>query len=406
MEYFTHSLPNGIRLIHQSVPGEIAHCGLMIHAGSRDEEAREHGMAHFIEHLLFKGTGHRKPYHILSRLDDAGGELNAYTTKEETCIYASFLKRDYERALELISDISFHSTFPEREMAKEKEVIIDEIQSYQDNPAELIFDDFEELVFRDQPIGRNILGTPESLRAFSRDDIRGFIENNYHTDEMVVSSVGNIPFSRLVRLFEKYFSAIPPRFRQKARYSSSLYQPETRHLGKNTHQAHCIIGTVAYDVRNDKRIGLFLLNNILGGQGLNSRLNLSLREKNGYAYNVESSYHPYTDTGILSIYFGTDREDLPKSLRITHRELDRLRDEPLGSMQLRRAKNQMTGLLARGAENHENLMQSLAKSVLVYGKADPLPVLFQKIEAIGAAELQEIAREILDPARLSMLVYD
>lgn len=405
MEYYTHSLPNGIRLIHHPVKSAVAHCGLIVHAGSRDEEPREHGMAHFIEHLLFKGTLRRKAYHILSRLDDAGGELNAYTTKEETCMYASFLKRDYERAMELISDICFHSTFPEKEMEREKEVIIDEILSYRDNPAELIFDDFEELIFKNQPIGRNILGDPEILRNLSRGDILQFIERNYHTDEMVFSSVGDIPFPRLVRLFEKYFGPVSGRPRKQGRVCGVAYTPENHVIEKNTHQTHCIIGTVAYDVKNAKRIGLYLLNNILGGQGLNSRLNLSLREKNGYAYNVESSYHPYIDTGIVSIYFGTDRKDLEKSLQLTLRELSRLREETLGFIQLRRAKKQMIGQLARGAENHESLMQGLAKSMLVFGKVDPPEEMFRKIESIRAGELREIAGEIFNPERLSKLVY-
>ncbi|MGC9472237.1 MAG: M16 family metallopeptidase [Bacteroidales bacterium] len=404
-EYITHTLPNGIRLIHHQIPGEVAHAGLMIHTGSRDEEEQEHGLAHFIEHLFFKGTRRRKAYHILSRIDDAGGELNAYTTKEETCVYASFLRRDYERALELISDIVFHSVFPEKELEREKEVIIDEIRSYLDNPAELIFDDFEELVFRHQPIGRNILGTEHSVSRFTREDVLRFIANHYHTSDMVLSSVGNVPFPRLVRWFEKYFGGVPARLRKKSRILPGPYHPEKMTLEKNTYQTHCVLGTTAYDVKNEKRLGLYLLNNILGGQGLNSRLNLSLREKSGYAYNIESTYHPYTDAGILCIYFGTDRKNLGKSLTITHRELEKLRNRRMGDQQLRKARKQITGQLARGMENHESLMQSLAKSLLVFGKADPPEVLYRKIEAIRAEELQDIANEIFDPAGLSQLVY-
>ncbi|HDJ32630.1 MAG TPA: insulinase family protein [Bacteroidetes bacterium] len=404
-EYITHTLPNGLRLIHHHIPGEVAHAGLMIHTGSRDEEEQEHGLAHFIEHLLFKGTRRRKAYHILSRIDDAGGELNAYTTKEETCVYASFLRRDYERALELISDIVFHSIFPEKEMEREKEVIIDEIRSYLDNPAEMIFDEFEELVFRHQPIGRNILGTEHSVNRFTREDVLRFRANHYHTNEMALSSVGNVPFPRLVRWFEKYFGDVPAHLRNKSRSLPGPYHPEKMMLEKNTYQTHCVLGTTAYDVKNEKRLGLYLLNNILGGQGLNSRLNLSLREKSGYAYNIESSYHPYTDAGILSIYFGTDRKNLEKSLAITHRELEKLRNRQLGDQQLRKARKQITGQLARGMENHESLMQSLAKSLLVFGEADPPEVLYRKIEAIRAEELQEIANEIFNPDGLSQLVY-
>ncbi|HDR88700.1 MAG TPA: insulinase family protein [Bacteroidetes bacterium] len=404
-EYITHTLPNGMRLIHHQIPGEVAHAGLMIHTGSRDEEEQEHGLAHLTEHLLFKGTRRRKAYHILSRIDDAGGELNAYTTKEETCVYASFLRRDYERALELISDIVFHSIFPEKELEREKEVIIDEIRSYLDNPAELIFDDFEELVFRHQPIGRNILGTEHSVSRFTREDVLRFITNHYHTSDMVLSSVGNVPFPRLVRWFEKYFGNVPALLRKESRSLPGPYHPEKLTLEKNTYQTHCVLGTTAYDVKNEKRLGLYLLNNILGGQGLNSRLNLSLREKSGYAYNIESSYHPYTDAGILCIYFGTDRKNLEKSLAITHRELEKLRNRRLGDQQLRKARKQITGQLARGMENHESLMQSLAKSLLVFGKADPPEVLYRKIEAIRSEELQEIANEIFNPDGLSQLVY-
>lgn len=405
MEYQTHTLPNGIRLIHKNNGSSVAHCGLFIHTGSRDESPDEHGLAHLIEHVIFKGTGKRKAFHILSRLEDVGGELNAYTSKEETCIYASYLKEDFHRAIELISDIFFHSTYPEKELAREKEVIIDEINSYKDNPAELIFDDFEELIYKDQPLGRNILGTPGRIRHFTREDIFRFIRNNYHTDEMVFCSLGNIPFHRVRRFFEKYFEGIEPNPRRSERLIINNYSPEQKMLDRNTYQTHCIIGNIAYHLKDHRRMGLYLLNNILGGQGLNSRLNLSLREKNGYAYNIESSYSPYSDTGVLSIYFGTEKENLEKSFRLTYREFEKLRNQKLGSLQLSKAKRQMIGQLARSAESHENLMLSIGKSFLVYDKAEPMEEVVAKINSISGSRILEIANDILDSDRLSVLIY-
>ena len=315
MDLLLHTLDNGIRLVHHRIPGLVAHCGLIINTGSRDETEPEHGMAHFIEHVLFKGTKKRKAYHILSRLEDVGGELNAYTTKEETAVHASFLKEDYERAMELISDITFNSVFPEKEIEKEKDVVIEEINSYLDNPAELIFDDFEELIFSDQPIGRNILGTPESVKLFSQKKIFEFISNNYNTHEMVFCSVGNISDETILRLFKTHFGDIVTKKKTERADKVWLYKPSSLTKKMNTFQNHCIMGNIAYDLKDKRRMGMFLLNNILGGQGLNSRLNLSLREKNGLAYNVESSYNPYLDTGIFSLYFGTDSHNLKKAFQ-------------------------------------------------------------------------------------------
>jgi predicted Zn-dependent peptidase len=355
--------------------------------------------------VIFKGTKKRKAYHILSRLEDVGGELNAYTTKEETCVYASYLKDDFEKAIELISDILFQSTFPLRELTMEKEVIIDEINSYKDNPAELIFDEFEEQIFRHQPIGRNILGSPSIIKNFSKSDIVRFMHDNYHTDHMVFCSVGNIPFPKVKRLFEKYFKSVESNFRKEKRIKFTDYHPEKKVLKKNTFQSHCIIGNIAYDLKDSRRIGLYLLNNILGGQGLNSRLNMSLREKNGYAYNVESSYSPYVDTGVLSIYFGTDKKNLDKSIQLAYKEFDKLKRLKLGSMQLHKAKKQMIGQIARGAESHENLMLSMGKSFLIYGKVDSMEEMSRKVNAVSADQILEIANDIFDVDRLSTLIY-
>lgn len=359
MVLFTHTFPNGIRLIHFAVNSPVGHCGLLINTGSRDEAANEHGMAHFIEHVIFKGTKKRKTFHILSRIDDVGGELNAYTTKEETCIYASFLKQDFNRALELLHDITFNSTFPARELEKEKEVIIDEINSYKDNPSDLILDDFEELVFKDDPMGRNILGTPEMLERFGRADIEAFMANNYHTDQMVICSVGQIEPYRIKGLVEKYFGGVSENRRAGVRPAIVPYQARREVKMMDTFQSHIVVGNVAYDLDSPQRLGLLLLNNILGGPGMNSRLNMALREKNGIAYNIESIYTPYSGSGVFSIYFGTDEENLDRSLKIVHRELKKLRDKELGKLQLHNAARQLKGQITIANENRENLMLSL-----------------------------------------------
>lgn len=405
MELFFHTLSNGIRLVHHTIPGVVAHCGLVINAGSRDEKDNEHGIAHFIEHMLFKGTRKRKAYYILSRLEDVGGELNAYTTKEETAIHASFLKDDYERTIELISDIAFNSVFPEKEIAKEKDVVIEEINSYLDNPAELIFDDFEELIFAGQPIGHNILGTTEIVKSFTQKTISDFISRHYNTNQMVFCSVGNISNEKIEKLFVKYFSSVPQNQKAADKTPSWSYKPGFVTKKKDTFQNHCIIGNIAYNLRDERRPGMFLLNNILGGQGLNSRLNLSLREKKGLAYNVESSYNPYCDTGAFTIYFGTDNNFMEKSIKVVLSELDLLRTRKLGIVQLSKAKNQIKGYLARGYENHESLMLGLGKSLLVFDRIESLEDTCIKIEKITASELLDTANEVFDPSMLSTLIY-
>jgi len=405
MDYKEYQLANGIRLIHTQVPSLVAHMGIIIDTGSRDELDDEHGMAHFIEHMVFKGTQKRKAYHIISRLEDVGGEINAYTTKEETCVYASFMKEDYFRAMELQQDILFHSVFNEKEIEREKEVIIDEINSYFDSPGELIFDDFEEQLYAGQSIGRNILGSPTSLTGFSQDDMLRFVGNNYHSDEMVICSVGNISFPRLKKGIEKYFGHVPYKSRNQQRQGIRPYVPSNITLQKDTYQAHCIIGNLAYDLNDERRIGLHLLNNIVGGPGLNTRLNLSLRERNGYSYHTESHYSPYSDTGVLSVYFSGDKSKLKQSRKVVIREFSKLREKKLGTLQLSRAKRQLMGQIAISAENNETLMLSMAKSYLVYHKFDDLKEIGKKIDRITADEILEIANDVLDIAKLSSLTY-
>jgi predicted Zn-dependent peptidase len=405
MDIFTRTLSNGIRIIHHPTVSPVGYCGLIINTGSRDEQEDEHGMAHFIEHVIFKGTKKRKTYHILSRIDDVGGELNAYTAKEETCIYASFLKQDFDRALELLHDITFNSTFPAKELEKEKEVIIDEINSYKDNPSDLILDDFEELVFKDDPMGRNILGTAETLEKFGRTDIERFITNNYHTNEMVICSVGQIEPERLFKMVTKYYGDLTPNLRTSDRPIIKPYQPQQVEKKMDTFQSHIAIGNVAYDLNSPLRPGLLLLNNILGGPGMNSRLNMSLREKNGIAYNIESIYSPYSGTGVFSIYFGTDEENINRSLNIVSREMKKLMEKPLGILQLHNAQRQLKGQITISSENKESLMLSIAKSYLLYNRVDTLEEIYKKIDDLTSGDLMNIANEIFDASKLSRLIY-
>jgi predicted Zn-dependent peptidase len=404
-EYLTYTFPNGIRLIHQGSDSPVGHLGIIINTGSRDELPDEHGIAHFIEHCIFKGTKNRKAFHILSRMEDVGGELNAYTTKEETALYATFLSAYYERATELLSDILFNSVFPDKELKREKEVIVEEINSYNDSPSELIFDDFDELVFDGHPIARNILGTYESVRKLNRENILQFIDRNYHTDQMVISSVGSIPFKKLVALLERYFGKMPQKLRSQTRQRFDAYQPCNKEVRKETFQTHCMVGNLAYDSTDPKRIVMILLNNILGGQGMNSRLNLALRERKGLAYNVESSYNTFSDTGLFNVYFGTDNDNFEKALQIVFKEFELLRKSKLGTLQLIRAKKQFIGQLAIAGENREDLMLTIGKSYLFYNKVDPMSVVFEKIDAITADQLLEVANEILNPERMSRLIY-
>jgi predicted Zn-dependent peptidase len=406
MHILLHTLSNGIRLVHHRTNGMVAHCGLIINTGSRNETDAEHGMAHFIEHMLFKGTHKHKAYYILTRLDELGGELNAYTTKEETAVHASVLVKDYEKAVDMISDLAFNSVFPDSEIEKEKDVVIEEINSYLDTPAELIFDDFEEMAFQGQPLGRNILGTPATVKLFKKRDVERFILNNYDTHRMVFCSVGDIPDEKILKLFSKYFGSMPARTRKNGNGKTASYTPSSLTKHKKTYQNHCIIGNVAYPVMDKRRMGMFLLNNILGGQGMNSRLNLSLREKRGLAYNVESSYNAYFDTGIFLIYFGTDSQNLEKSITLTYSELNRLRSTKLGTIQLTKAKNQVKGYLARGFEHHESLMLSMGKSLLVMNKIDTLEEICSKIDLITSSQLLDISNEVFEPSRLSMLIYN
>lgn len=406
MEFYTHTLANGIRIIHKRVKSEVAHFGWMINVGSRDENDDEFGLAHFIEHSLFKGTVKRKMHHILSRMEDVGGELNAYTTKEETYIYSSFLKSDYKRAVELIADIVQSSTFPEKELEKEKEVIIDEINSYKDSPSEQIFDDFDELIFDKTSLGVNILGDEESVSKFTREDVVSFLKKNYSPDKMIISSVGNISEERLFKLVEEYFGFIPKaESKPKLVQELTVYTPKIISKPIAQHQSHCLMGTRAYGARDKRARTLILLNNILGGPGLNSRLNLGIREKYGYTYSIESNYHLYSDTGIFSIYFGTDKRHLDKVKKLIFKECNRFVNSMLTERQLNKAKRQLLGQFYISQENNCSLMLSMAKSLSIHGEVDTVNQIREKIEGITAEDLQSIAQTIFNKDEFSILEF-
>jgi predicted Zn-dependent peptidase len=307
--------------------------------------------------------------------------------------------------MELISDILINSTFPAKELEREKEVVIEEINSYKDNPSELIFDEFEEILFDGHPIARNILGTPELLKSFNKNSILKFMDENYHTDQIVLSSVGSISMKRFIHLAEKYFGGIPEKVRTKKRSDLYNYKPETRIVQKDTFQAHCIIGNLSPDVFSPKRMPMILLNNIMGGPSMNSRLNMVLRERNGMAYNVESSYTSYFDTGEFTVYFGTDKENMNHALRLVNKEFRKIKEQPMGILQLSRAKKQLLGQLAISTENREDLMLSLGKSLLFFNRVDSMEVIFERIEKIGSAEIIDIANEVFDEPQSSILIY-
>ena len=375
MTYQTHTLPNGIRLIHKPDKSAVTYCGMVMNAGSRDENENEEGMAHFVEHMLFKGTDKRRSGHIINRLENVGGELNAFTSKEETVVYAAILNEYFERAIELISDIVLHSTFPQKEIEKEVVIILDEIQSYNDSPSELIFDDFEEMLFDNHSIGHNILGKPELLEKFRTADAQRFVAKHYRPEEIVFFAVGDLNFSHFVKLAKKYLVNLSIAVDRSERIAPTTYYPQRREVVKNTHQVHFMVGNRAYDLYNPNRMGMYLLNNILGGPGMNSLLNLSLRERNGLVYNVESSYQPFTDTGLWSVYFGCDAENAKRCEQLVYNELQKLREQKLSDVSLKKYKLQLMGQMAIAGEQKENLALSLGKSFLRYGKIDDMSVI-------------------------------
>ena len=406
-DYQIHTFKNGLRLVHQQINSDhaVSHLGLIINTGSRDELKKENGLAHFIEHVIFKGTKKRKAYHVLSRLEDVGAEITAYTSKEETILQAAFLHQHYERSLELMADIVINSTFPQKELNKEKEVIIDEINSYKDSPFDLIFDDFDTLLFPKHPLGLDILGTKARVRGFMQEDVFKFIRKNYLASEMVLSSVGNIDFNQLIVYGETYFSGLSAAQRKKKRKAPPEYKAVEVIKKKRVYQTHCMIGNRAYSIQEDNRSAFSLVNNYLGGPGLNSRLNLGIREKFGFTYNLESNYTALSDTGHFSVYLGTDRQYLDRTIALVHKELKLLREVKLGPIQLKKAKQQIIGQIAISEESNANKMINNGRSLLSFNKVSNLNSVNKKIQSVTAEQLQEVANEIFDPQKLSMLIY-
>ncbi len=405
-DYNLFTLDNGIRVVHQEVPStKIVHCGFVLDIGSRDERDDQLGIAHFWEHMAFKGTKKRKAFHILNKLDSVGGELNAYTTKEKICFYASALDKHVESAFELLQDITFDSIFPEKQIENERGVILEEMAMYSDSPEDAIQDEFDRVVFGDHPLGKNILGTNESIRSMHREDFKKFIRENLNTEQVVFSCVGNIPAKKVKKLAQRYFAQIPQLNARKERLPFEIYSPTSEVVHRNSTQAHCAIGTTAYSLKDKRRLPFFMLMNILGGPGMNSRLNMALRERFGFVYNVEASYHPFSDIGLFAIFFGTDSSHVNRSKKLVLKELQKLKEQPLGTMQLHMAKEQMIGQLAMAQENNTSLMLMMGKSILDMGKIRSLDTVFERIRNVTAKELQEIANERLSEDQLSYLTF-
>ena len=457
MKYNTYTLDNGLRIIHLPSDSKVVYCGYQINAGTRNEEPGEEGLAHFCEHVTFKGTERRKAWHILNCLESVGGDLNAYTNKEGTVYYSAILKEHIARAVDLLSDIVFHSVYPQTEIDKEVEVICDEIESYNDSPAELIYDEFENILFKGSPLGHNILGTAEQVRAFKTEDALRFTRKLYRPDNAIFFAYGDIDFKKLVKLIQKALGECPKgrelacsadcksaetpteeRIAEKTpteeritegtptgetpteemeagdanhKVQSSKFNVQSKVAGqtivmqKNTHQAHVMIGTRAYDVNDDRRMPLYLLNNMLGGPGMNAKLNLALREHNGLVYTVESTMVAYGDTGTWSIYFGCDEHDVKRCLRLVRKELDKFMQKPLSDAQLKAAKKQIKGQIGVACDNRENFALDFGKSFLHYGWEKNVDRLYEQVDEITAAQIQAVAQELFDKDRLTTLIF-
>lgn len=404
-KYYESVLDNGIRLIHKEKQGEIAHLALMVETGTRDERAHENGLAHFVEHTIFKGTQNRKAYHILSCLDNVGGDLNAFTTKEETCIQATFLKQHYKRSLDLFADIAFRSTFPENELAKEKEVILDEINSYLDSPSDEIYDLFEEMAFKGHPLSRNILGTTELVKGYKRQDILDFMTHNYSTDQMILASIGDLSFKEFERLATTYFGNQPAHIIDKKREAFKGYEPENRFETRNNHLSHCIIGGIAPEFCSKLKMPIVMLNNVLGGPAMSSRLGLNIREKYGFAYSIESQYTAYSDTGLISVYMGVDPDSLEKAIGLVYKEIDKLCQQKLGTMQLQHAKQQLIGQVALSYESGMNELLGVTRSLLMGEPIEYMDDIIRKVEAVSANDILEVANQVFDRKQLSQIVF-
>ncbi|RGL57555.1 insulinase family protein [Segatella copri] len=428
MKYNTYTLDNGLRIIHLPSDSKVVYCGYQINAGTRNEDPGEEGLAHFCEHVTFKGTERRKAWHILNCLESVGGDLNAYTNKEGTVYYSAILKEHIARAVDLLTDIVFHSVYPQAEIDKEIEVICDEIESYNDSPAELIYDEFENIIFKGSPLGHNILGTAEQVRSFKTEDALRFTRKLYQPDNAIFFAYGDIDFKKLVKLlktlnmehgtlnFMNSKTSETPTAEMEAgdanhKVQSSKFKVQSKVEGqtivmqKNTHQAHVMIGTRAYDVNDSRRMPLYLLNNMLGGPGMNAKLNLALREHNGLVYTVESTMVAYGDTGIWSIYFGCDEHDVKRCLRLVRKELDKFMQKPLSEAQLKAAKKQIKGQIGVACDNRENFALDFGKSFLHYGWEKNVDRLYEQVDEITAEQIQAVAQELFDKDRLTTLIF-
>ena len=408
MKYNTATLPNGLRIIHLPSTSQVVYCGFGINAGTRNELPGEEGVAHFCEHTTFKGTERRRALTIINCLETLGGELNAFTNKEDTVYYAAILKEHFPKAVDLLSDIVFHSQYPQTEIDKEIEVICDEIESYNDSPAELIYDLFENIIFEGHPLGHNILGDAEQLRTYKSETAKAFTQRFYTPRNAVFFAYGDINFNHLVTMLKKATKGFGE---QKPIIGDAdivaplpAYTPLTRCIDKGTHQAHVMIGNRAYSVHDERRIALYLLNNILGGPGMNARLNLSLRERNGLVYTVESTMVSYSDTGVWCTYFGCDPHDVKRCLRLVNKELQRVMDKPLTTSQLNAAKRQIKGQLGVACDNRESFALDFGKSFLHYGWEKDITDLFKRIDTLTADNIQQVAKEIFAPERLTTLI--
>ena len=402
-EFETYTLSNGIRGIHRQVRSGVTHCAMVVNAGSRDEERGEYGIAHFVEHALFKGTARRKAHQVNCRLENLGGELNAYTTKEDTTLHATVMRRDLSRAVELIGDVIFNSTFPERELAKEREVIADEINSYKDSPSERIYDDFEDMIFKGSELGHNILGSKATIARISTENMHSFVGRTYTTDQMVFSSIGNFSAATVQSVAERYIGGVAPTTREFERVAPAPYEAFDQRLSRHTHQAHGIIGTRGYSMCDERRLPLALALNILGGPSANSLLNLLLREKHGLSYNVEATYTPYSDTGIVGIYFSSDHDNAAQCVELIESEVDRLCREHITPRRLAIAKRQFVAQMAISMEANEGYMLGAGKSYLLYKDIDTLEEAYKKVMAITATQICDVAADCL--GNLSRLIY-
>lgn len=400
-----HELKNGLRILHRPAPGEIVHCALLIDAGTRDEPENSEGLAHFIEHVLFKGTIRFRPLQVISRLDAVGGELNAWTTKEEICLYTSSAKQHLARAVDLLAEILQHSTFDAGELEKEKEVIAEEIRMYLDSPSENILDEFESRVFRKHPLGRNILGTEKSLRGLKRSDVQAFVREHFTASRIVFCTTGDVPFTQIIQLAEKHFSELPAGHTTRRRQKYRHYKAHTGHIVRDVHQAHCVLGGIAPDTFDPKRTAATMLLNLLGGPAMNSRLNIAIRERSGLAYSVEAQYNCWSDNGLFHIYFGTDLKQLDRCRTIVDRELKKLREKPLSPAQLRAAQKQLQGQIALAQDGKFNVIMAYARSILLHNRIIGPEEIYRRIEAVDSKSLQSLANELFDPKQMSGLSY-